>query len=79
MLYLIVDLIDHLMICFQLEQMHFEVAGSLYIGQNQWIQIHGRLIARQRQHIVQFAEFLRRRRIIYKMTQYRIIRVQSSD
>lgn len=55
MLDLVIDLVDHLVVRFQLEQMHFEVARPLNVCQNQWIQIHGRLISVQWQNVVNFS------------------------
>lgn len=56
MLHLVINLVNNLVISFQLEQWNFKVTRTLYIGQDQGIQIHA-IITPNRQNVVEFEGF----------------------
>lgn len=58
MLHLVIDFVDHLMICLQFEQRHFEITRTLNVGQNERVHVHRRLVAIDGQRIALFLPLL---------------------
>lgn len=50
-----VDLVHHLVVGFELVQLHFEVRRRQDVGQDHGVEVHGLLVAPQRQHIALLA------------------------